>query len=168
MNAEIYFPRSGNAFAQTAEKSFERTVKKLNEQDINIIYKTEVDLDEKSIRDALRVTESGEDKIGLIMIADVLDEDDSSKAQVFFESIGVLGKVTKIEARCKDPEEEAEAVSDAKTAAAEPKDKKKKKRNSKELIDISEGILTIEKPLAYAYKAEYNNKLIVLLPRSSA
>ena len=49
MNAEIYFPREGRAFGQTAEKNFDETVKKLNDINVNIIYKTEVNLTEKSI-----------------------------------------------------------------------------------------------------------------------
>ena len=103
MNAEIYFPREGKSFGQTAEKSFEDTVRKLNEINVNIIYKTEVNLTEKSISEALRVSESGDENIGLIMIADVLSEDSPERAKEFFEKMGILGKIQRIEAEYLDP-----------------------------------------------------------------
>ena len=97
MNAEIYFPRNGKAFGQTSERSFEVTIKKLTAENVNIIYKTEINLTEDSIKEALRVSDSGEEKIGMIFIADALSEDDPDKAKEFFESIGVIGKVNKLE-----------------------------------------------------------------------
>ena len=103
MNAEIYFPRNGMAFGQTSEKSFEETIKKLSNSNVNIIYKTEINLTEDSIVEALKVTESGDDKIGLVFIADVLESDNAQKAKKFFEDIGVTGKVRRIEAECIDP-----------------------------------------------------------------
>ena len=57
MNAEIYFPRNGKAFGQTSEKSFEATIKKLGSVNVNIIYKTEINLTEDSIKEALRVSD---------------------------------------------------------------------------------------------------------------
>ena len=69
MNAEIYFPRRGKAFGTTSEKSFESTVKKLNGMNVNVIYKTEINLTRESIVEALKVSDSGDDKIGLIFKA---------------------------------------------------------------------------------------------------
>ncbi len=173
MNAEIYFPRNGKAFGQTSEKSFEDTVKKLNSMNVNIIYKTEVNLTADSIVEALKVSESGEEKIGIIFIADVLTEDDPEKAKSFFESIGILSKVRRIESECKNPEaqEKTEDHSAGKDAEKNKKKAKKAKKQkpeeseeSEELIDISAGEVKIEKKKLFVYVAEYNNKLVALLP----
>ena len=66
MNAEIYFPRNGKAFGQTADKGFEDTITKLNSIQVNIIYKTEINLTGESMAEALRVTDSGEDKMRIL------------------------------------------------------------------------------------------------------
>lgn len=168
MNAEIYFPRNGRAFGQTSEKSFEDTIKKLAKSNVHIIYKTEINLTEDSIVEALKVTESGEEKIGLIFIADALESDSMQKAKKFFEDVGIVGKVKRIEATCKDPMDE---YSDSSKEPSESENKKKKKKNKRqnaeleeELIDISGSHVTIEKKKLYAYTVEYKNKLIVLLP----
>ena len=168
MNAEIYFPRNGKAFGQTAEKSFEDTIKKLNGINVNIIYKTEINLTEESIVEALKVSDSGDEKIGLIFVADALTKDSAKQAQELFESIGVIGKVKRVESECLDPMQENESA-DVGEKAAKPKKAKKNRRQSEpadgeELIDISGGSVSIEQKRFYAFTAEYHNKLIVLLP----
>lgn len=105
MNVEIYFPREGTSFAQTSDKSFENTVKKLGNIDVNIIYKTEVNLNSDSIGDALKVTDSGEDKIEMIVIADALKETTSEKAKEFFENLGIIGKVRNFELDIVSPQD---------------------------------------------------------------
>ena len=167
MNAEIYFPRNGKAFGRTSEKSFEDTIKKLNSMNVNIIYKTEINLTEESIREALKVTETGDDKIGLIFIADALTADDEQQAKALFESFGVIGKIRRTQGECIDPMTETEES----IAEKEKKAKKAKKDKEQKLlagdtgvIDISGGLVDIEQKHFYAYSAEYNNKLIVLLP----
>ena len=195
MNAEIYFPREGKSFGQTSGKSFENTIKKLNEIDVNIIYKTEVNLNEKSIADALSVTESGDERIGMIFVADALSSDSYEQAKQFFESIGVVGKIKKAEAEGTDPEElnepetsgqnpsSTEHITDngvslqtsiiniddeyngQNTNTDSKKQKRDKKRSKKDITDISLGEVTFEKEKCFAYYAEYNNKLIVLLPQ---
>ena len=164
MNAEIYFPREGKSFGRTAEKSFEDTVRKLNEINVNIIYKTEVNLTEKSIAEALKVSESGDENIGLIMIADVLSEDSPEKAKEFFEKMGILGKIRRIEAEYLDPFDDGSQKQHS-AKQSEKKKKRKKDKNSDEPIDISQSIVTIENRPVYAYAVEYNNKLLVILPR---
>ncbi len=166
MNAEIYFPREGKAFGQTSETGFEKTVQKLNDINFHIIYKTEINLTEKSITEALKVSESGDEKIGMIMIADALSRDSEDNAREFFESIGVLGKIRRIEAPSVDPENE----DSSQTNNGHPSDSKnKKRRKSKNLpaepIDITQGIITVEDKPVYAYSIEYNNKILVLLPK---
>ncbi len=165
MNAEIYFPREGKSFGQTAEKSFEDTVRKLNEINVNIIYKTEVNLTEKSISEALRVSESGDENIGLIMIADVLSEDSPERAKEFFEKMGILGKIQRIEAEYLDPSGDGSESDNSVKQSGKKKKKSRKDKNSAELIDISQSIVTIENRPVYAYAVEYNNKLLVILPR---
>ena len=174
MNAEIYFPRNGKAFGQTADKSFEETIKKLNGINVNIIYKTEINLTGESIAEALKVSDSGEEKIGIIFIADAMPYDSAQRAQEFFESIGIISKVKRVEAECIDPvQEDLQAM-----AAAAEKSKKKKKKggkyeqdifeeeNEEELIDISSSSVNVHIAMKrfYAFTAEYNGKLIVLLP----
>lgn len=175
MNAEIYFPRNGKAFGQTSEKNFEDTLKKLNSMNVNVIYKTEVNLTADSITEALKVSESGEEKIGLIMIADALDEDDPDAAKNFFESIGIMGKVRRIETKCLDPEKASSDEDNDLSQKEKSGSKKKKKKKNKaqetaeepvtELIDISSGEVTVEEKKLFLYASEYNNKLVALLPR---
>ena len=164
MNAEIYFPREGRAFGQTAEKNFDETVKKLNDINVNIIYKTEVNLTEKSISEALKISESGDEKIGLILIADVLSEDSPEKAKEFFESIGILGKVKRIEAEFIDPND-SDFNNESSKQQSNKKLKKSKRNKGQEPIDINNSIITIENRPVYAYGIEYNNKLLVILPK---
>ena len=164
MNAEIYFPREGRAFGQTAEKNFDETVKKLNDINVNIIYKTEVNLTEKSISEALKVSESGDEKISLILIADVLSEDSPEKAKEFFESIGILGKVKRIEAEFTDPDD-PDFDKESNKQHSDKKTKKSKKNKNQEPIDINNSIITVENRPVYAYGIEYNNKLLVILPK---
>ena len=166
MNAEIYFPREGRSFGQTSESGFDETVKKLNDINVNIIYKTEVNLNQKSISEALKVSESGDEKIGLIMIADVLSEDSSEKAKEFFESMGILGKIQRIEAEYIDPNDnDASGDHSAKASAKKSRKSRKNKNADTEPIDITQSIITIENRPIYAYAVEYNNKLLVILPK---
>ena len=44
MNTELYFPREGSSYILTTETDFDDTVQELAEIDINITYKTEVNL----------------------------------------------------------------------------------------------------------------------------
>ena len=81
MNTELYFPRSGSSFAKTTESSFDTVVRKLSGMDINIIYKTEINLTASGIADALKESIGGSDKIELILIADALDSTDQSAAE---------------------------------------------------------------------------------------
>lgn len=161
MNAEIYFPREGKSFGQTSGKEFEETIKKLNEIDVNIIYKTEVNLNERSITDALAVTESGDERIGMVIIADVLEEDSEEKAKNFMEGIGIVGKIKRVEAAPVDIKEQEQGT-DHQDVKSKKKNKKAKKN---EVIDISNAVVTFEQEQCFAYYVEYNNKLIVLLPR---
>lgn len=166
MNAEIYFPRSGKAFGQVKDKSFEATVRKLSEIHVNIIYKTEINLTVESVTEALRVSESGDDKIGMIFMADTLEKDSPEDARDFFESLGIVGKPRRLEGRLIDPMNPQEEETSSK------RKKKKKKsgasgiaqRHAGQPIDISGGVVSIEPKRFYAYAIEYKNKLIVLLP----
>ncbi|MGN1456818.1 MAG: class B sortase [Acutalibacteraceae bacterium] len=189
MNAEIYFPREGKSFGCTSEKGFEETVKGLNNIDVNIIYKTEINLTEKSLLEALKVTDSGNDKINMVLIADTLSDDSPEKAKEFFESIGISGKVKRINAVLKEIPEETDDNSKDKEypdkksrKQAEKQEKeleklrkkqqkqlkkqqKKQKNNNSETkhSDVKPSEKT-EKKL-FAYYAEHNKKLIVILPK---
>lgn len=177
MNAEIYFPREGTSFGQTSDKNFDDVIKKLNEMDVNIIYKTEVNLNKKSISDALAVTESGDERIGMIFIADAIDEDSPEKAKEFLDGMGIVGKIKRTEAFVIDPKnlgtdenQNEQKASDSQNGNTDKvhakKSKGEKKRKKNDTVDISSGdvILTFEKEKCFAYSVEYNNKLIVLLP----
>ncbi len=187
MNAEIYFPREGKSFVNTSDKAFENTIKRLNGINVNIIYKTEVNLTEKSLIDALKVTDSGNEQIGLVIIADGIQEDSIEKAQEFFKNIGVIEKVKRIE-----PENESEDESEN-NETSEPIDKKSRKIAEKKAREIEKlhkrqekefkksqkkqsNVLTliesnndknieeVEEKKSFAFICEHNNKLILLLP----
>ena len=148
---------------------------------MNILYKTEIDLTEHSISEALSVSESGDEKINSIFIADAINEDSEEKAREIFDNFGMVDNVKRYEIKCKDPEEDPFADDNGK------KKKKKKKAkniyadeedalsadeeksdetsiNDNGLIDISGGVVTIEQEKLFFYSAEYNGKTIVLLP----
>ena len=164
MNAEIYFPRNGRAFGQTSGQSFDDTIKKLGELKINIIYKTEINLTSDSVSEALSVSESGDEKIGMIFIADILSSDSEENAEEVLSSIGLVGKLKRYETKCRSPKDK-----DSDDDAADGKKKKKKKSRKKdsqtEKIDISDGVIDVVQDKLYFYTLEHNNKLIVLLPR---
>ena len=190
MNSEIYFPREGKSFGCTSEKGFEETVKGLNKIDVNIIYKTEINLTEKSLTEALKVTDSGNEKINMVFIADTLSDDSPEKAKEFFQSIGIRGKVKRIEAVLKKAENDSEDNS----ADVEYPDKKSKKQAEKQQKELEKLRKKQEKELkkqlkkqknnnsetdkaevkpsekesekkVFAYSAEHNKKLIVILPK---
>lgn len=98
MNSELYFPRNGKSFAKTSEMDFEDTVKLLGDVDINIIYKTEINLTQESFTDALEESSAGDEKIHLIVVADAFRKHDQEKAIEGFRELGVEGKIKKIEA----------------------------------------------------------------------
>lgn len=191
MNAEIYFPREGKSFGQTSEKNFEKTIKKLNDIDVNIIYKTEINLTEKSLLEALKVTDSGNEKIAMVFIADALSDDNAEKAKEFFSSIGVIGKIKRIEVvqnedfsiDDKKPDN-SENYLDKKTSKKEAKLKKQQEKQLEKLHKQQEKQLKKQKMLNtvdntdavvkntlkkqnnfFAYSAEHNGKLIVILPK---
>lgn len=184
MNAEIYFPREGKSFGCTSEKGFEETVKGLSNIDVSIIYKTEINLTEKSLLEALKVTDSGNDKINMVLIADTLSDDSPEKAKEFFNSIGIVGKVKRIDTALKEiPEEDDDKPSDAeypdkkarkqaekqekeleKLHKKQEKELRKQQKNYKIKIDEEPSKEKAEKKV-FAYCAEHNKKLIVILPK---
>ena len=98
MNSELYFPRNGKSFAKTSEMDFEDTVKMLGDIDINIIYKTEINLTQESFTDALEESAGGSEKIHLVVVADAFRKNDQEKAMEGFRELGIEGKIKKIEA----------------------------------------------------------------------
>ena len=98
MNAELYLPKDGKVFSKTSDNAFEESVKLLSDIDINIIYKTEINMTKASVTEALRETKSGEDKIDLVIIADALNSDSSEDAAKLFEKLGINEKIKTIEA----------------------------------------------------------------------
>lgn len=190
MNSEIYFPREGKSFGCTAEKGFEETVKSLNNIDVNIIYKTEINLTEKSLLEALKVTDSGNDKINMVLIADTLSDDSPEKAREFFDSIGIVGKVKRIEAVYREfsqedndnsPNKEYPDKKSRKQAEKQEKQleklhkkqekelkkqlKKQKHNNSQAKISDVKPSEKVSEKKFFAYSAEHNKKLIVILPK---
>ena len=185
MNAEIYFPREGKSFGCTSEKGFEETVKGLSNIDVSIIYKTEINLTEKSLSEALKVTDSGNDKINMVIIADTLSDDSPEKAKEFFNSIGIVGKVKRIDAVLKEiPEEDDDKLSDGeypdkkarkqaekqkkeleKLRKKQEKQLKKQQKNYKIKIDDEEPSEEKAEKKVFAYCAEHNKKLIVIIPK---
>lgn len=98
MNSELYFPRTGKSFAQTSEMDFEDTVKLLGDVDINIIYKTEINLTKDSFTEALEESAGGSEKMHLIVVADAFRNPDPEKVNAFLNRLGVESKIKKIEA----------------------------------------------------------------------
>ena len=102
MNSELYFPRNGKSFSKTSEVDFEDTVKLLGDIDINVIFKTEINLTKESINDALEESSSGNDKIHLVVVADSFSDPDQEKVQDIIENLGIESKIKKIEAPVKN------------------------------------------------------------------
>ena len=186
MNAEIYFPREGKSFGCTSEKGFEEAVKGLNDIDVNIIYKTEINLTEKSLSEALKVTDSGNDKINMVLIADTLSDDSPEKAKEFFSSIGIVGKVKRIDAVYKEtvqkdsdnsaekeyPDKKSRKQAEKQQKELEKLHKKQEKELKKKKYNNSEEKISDVKPSEndgekkfFAYSAEHNKKLIIILPK---
>lgn len=181
MKAEIYFPREGSSFAKTLENEFEDTLKKLSEVDVNIIYKTEINLKSQSILEALKVTDSGNENISLVVVADGVKEDNIDKTKEFFESIGIIEKVKRVEFSLTAAETEKEiknaAIKSKEAKKAFKKEQKEKKRLEKihkeqekqlkkQNIKLDKNIDTKqsdEKKL-FSYYAEHNGKIILLIP----
>lgn len=187
MNTELYFPREGTSFPKTAEKEFDSRVRQLSDMDISIVYKTEVDLTKPSIREALKETTSGDEKIELVMIADALESDSQERAQELLDELEITGKLKKIvveEEESKRPElkklikeKQPEAPQiEIKASGAlvvdemddpeleedvTPETEEKKAEDE----DDGEGIKLVgNKNTLTAYSVEYKGLLIVLLP----
>ena len=164
MNTELYFPRSGKAFAETSKKIFEDVVKLLSESDVNIIFKTEINLTKDSVSEALNETLSGDDKIDFIITADALKSSDLEEAQKLLEEIGVTGKLRKITAPALDPnkimeeKEDSAAVLQLETDESDD-DAESEKQEQKETEEKNEEPKTIT-----AFCTEYKNRMMILLP----
>lgn len=187
MYTELYFPRDGKSFSKTTDKDFEGTVKQLSELDINIIYKTEVNLTKESISQALKETSSGEDLIDLIMIADAVKEDDIEKARALLEELGISGgKVKRLEVAQKNENSTKPNEKKRNTIVIEEAPGIKIESPAKPALTLDKGdepdpvfagdtaeIETKEadvqnKNIIYAFSVEYNKKLIILLPTEEA
>ena len=191
MNTELYFPREGTSFPKTAEKDFDNRVRQLSDMDINIVYKTEVDLTKKSIHEALKETSSGDEKIELVMIADALESDSQESAQELLDKLEISGKLKKIvaaEAESRKPEikklikekqpeapqieikasgslvideSEEQDIEVDETEKTEPEETGSEKDNDND----GEGVKLVgNKNSLTAYSVEYKGMLVILLP----
>ena len=111
MNTELYFPREGRAYTLLTDSDFEETVRELGELDINIAYKTEVNLNQNSIQEALKETAESEDKIDIVFIADALYTENDDDAKKLFEDLGIKGKISRITVNIASPEGNLRSVS---------------------------------------------------------
>lgn len=165
MNTELYFPREGRSFSLTTEKAFEKTVKKLSDTDITILFKTEVNLTKESITQAVNETTKGSEQIDLIVIADAVDTKDKDAAQASAANFGIDAKLKPLEVTVKPEESEEEAADEAPAKGTlkidtendpEPEPVPKAEEPKKE-----EAAKTFT-----AFTAEYKNTLVMLLPKA--
>lgn len=209
MNAELYLPKEGKAFAKTSDNAFEENVKLLSDLDVNIIYKTEINMTKSSIEEALRETKSGEDKIDLVIIADALKSNSKDDALKLFEELGINEKIKTIEANIVSSKNKKKHINDAENdiiiessnALVFDEDEKEITLNTDEKNDehivLSKDESTVENEVTfngvnnlkeivyndgknsnlnedkknstiYAFSAEHNGILIILLPTEEA
>ncbi len=183
MNSELYFPRNGKSFAETSEMDFEDTVKLLGDIDINIIFKTEINLTKESVIDALEESSGGSDKIHLIAVADAFTDPDQDKVQRFVNNeLGIEGKLKKIEAPVIDlnsilddkrkndkitPVMPALKVDDGESEEDEGDVVLLSGTGSKKTAEAA-GPEEPEEKLLTAYSVEYNDILVVFLPEKES
>ena len=163
MNTELYFPRSGSSFAKTTESSFDTVVRKLSGMDINIIYKTEINLTASGIADALKESIGGSDKIELILIADALDSTDQSAAEKLLDGLEIHGRIRKLDytvTKQKDNDKSSEDYMPVPALRIES--------GNTEEIDISKADDTPSEINIVAYAVDQDNHMIVLLPKEEA
>ena len=73
MNAEIYSIRNNREEAQSLNKSLPSLIEKMKEDDVHILYKTEMDLDREKLLEGIHQSLSCKDQIHTIIIANALD-----------------------------------------------------------------------------------------------
>lgn len=168
MNTELYFPREGKSYPLTTEKAFERTVKKLSDIDVTILFKTEVNLTKESIAQALRETTNGSEQIDLVVIADAVNTTEKDVAQALAADFGIDGKLRPLEVTIQpdtDNKDENEADDNDNVTAKgslkidtasepEPKPVKEEPKEQEEQKTFT------------VFTTEYKNTLVMLLPVS--
>lgn len=92
MNAEIYLLRGGNASSACETEEFNSQMKALAEHNVCVLYKTAVDNNENSLKDALKLSLDDEEGIDVIVAADALEESTKQNAEEFFAVFGVKSK----------------------------------------------------------------------------
>ena len=175
MNSELYFPRNGKSFSKTSEVDFEDTVKLLGDIDINVIFKTEINLTKESINDALEESSSGNDKIHLVVVADSFSDPDQEKVQDIIENLGIESKIKKIEAPVKNLDAILEkrrsneiitpTMPALKVEGGESAEENSEDKNENKAVELlPENAEEKEEKIITAFIAEYNDILVVFLP----
>ena len=172
MNSELYFPRNGKSFSKTSEVDFEDTVKLLGDIDINVIFKTEINLTKESINDALEESSSGNDKIHLVVVADSFSDPDQEKVQDIIENLGIESKIKKIEAPVKNLDAILEkrrsneiitpTMPALKVEGGESAEENSEDKNENKAVELLPE--NAEEKIITAFTAEYNDILVVFLP----
>lgn len=80
MNAEIYSIRNNREEAQSLNKSLPSLIEKMKEDDVHILYKTEMDLDREKLLEGIHQSLSCKDQIHTIIIANALDGKEDNPA----------------------------------------------------------------------------------------
>lgn len=80
MNAEIYSIRSSREELQSLNKTLPAVIDELKESNVNILYKTEMDLDREKLLQGIHQSISSKDDIELIIIANALDGKEGNAA----------------------------------------------------------------------------------------
>ena len=92
MNAEIYLLRGGSASSACGKESFNRQMKALAEHNVCVLYKTVVDNNENSLKEALKLSFGDDEGIDVIVIADAIEESSRQNAEDFFSIFEVKNK----------------------------------------------------------------------------
>lgn len=80
MNAEIYSIRSSREELQSLNKALPAVIDELRESNVNILYKTEMDLDREKLLQGIHQSLSSKDDIELIVITNALDGKEGNAA----------------------------------------------------------------------------------------
>lgn len=92
MNAEIYLLKGGNASSACGTENFNKQMKALAEHNVCVLYKTAVNNNEDSLKEALKLSLDDDEGIDVIVVADAIEESTKKNAEEFFALFDVKKK----------------------------------------------------------------------------
>lgn len=84
IRAELYNMGVSQQVSENLDESFKQITESLNENDVRVVYKTEVEYNIKSLTNALNESIKMEDDLNLFIVANLLDTQDNSSFKTYF------------------------------------------------------------------------------------